>query len=64
MVVVDFGDVFLLDKGCIVVDVDCKINLVDVWVGGDCVVGGEDLMVVVVEDGKIVVEFIYVSLGV
>ncbi|MHA1537111.1 MAG: NAD(P)-dependent oxidoreductase [Alphaproteobacteria bacterium] len=37
----------------IAVDKHRKTSLADVWAGGDCVEGGEDLTVAAVEDGKI-----------
>ncbi|PVE22065.1 dihydropyrimidine dehydrogenase [Microvirga sp. KLBC 81] len=46
------SDVLDLDGGRIVVDADRRTSLPDVWAGGDCVVGGRDLTVVAVEDGK------------
>ena len=42
-----------LSGGRIEVDAGRRTSLVDVWAGGDCVDGGEDLTVVAVEDGKI-----------
>ena len=41
-----------LQGGRIVVDEERRSSLPDVWAGGDCVVGGEDLTVAAVEDGK------------
>ena len=40
-------------SGRILVDDDRRSSLPDVWAGGDCVVGGEDLTVAAVEDGKV-----------
>ena len=45
--------------GRIAVDDERRTNLHDVWAGGDCVAGGEDLTVVAVEDGKIAAESIH-----
>jgi len=45
--------------GRIKVDDERRTNLHDVWAGGDCVAGGEDLTVVAVEDGKIAAESIH-----
>lgn len=50
-------------KGRITVDENRKCNLDNVWAGGDCVVGGEDLTVGAVEDGKIAAEAINKYLG-
>ena len=47
-----------LDGGRIVVDSERRTSMSDVWAGGDCVAGGEDLTVVAVEDGKIAAESI------
>ena len=52
-----------LEKGRIVVDADRKTSLGDVWAGGDCVLGGEDLTVTAVEDGKIAAESINAALS-
>lgn len=52
-----------LEGGRIVVDDERKTNLNDVWAGGDCVSGGEDLTVVAVEDGKLAAESINRFLG-
>jgi dihydropyrimidine dehydrogenase (NAD+) subunit PreT len=41
-----------LQDGRIKVDGERRTSLEGVWAGGDCVVGGEDLTVVAVEDGK------------
>ncbi|MGD0639346.1 MAG: NAD(P)-dependent oxidoreductase [Roseiarcus sp.] len=38
--------------GRIVVDGERRTSLADVWAGGDCIVGGRDLTVSAVEDGK------------
>jgi glutamate synthase (NADPH/NADH) small chain len=42
-----------IEKGRIVVDDERKTSLDNVWAGGDCVLGGEDLTVCVVQDGKL-----------
>ncbi len=52
------GDVPDLDGGRIAVNDERKTSLPDVWAGGDCIAGGEDLTVVAVEDGKIAAESI------
>jgi glutamate synthase (NADPH/NADH) small chain len=63
LVQADLGDALSLEKGRIVVDDDRKTNLPDVWAGGDCVLGGEDLTVAAVEDGKIAAESINAALS-
>ncbi|WP_460081928.1 NAD(P)-dependent oxidoreductase [Roseibium sp. LAB1] len=62
LVQADLGDALTLEKGKIVVDADRKTSLADVWAGGDCVLGGEDLTVAAVEDGKIAAESINAAL--
>ena len=62
MVLVAIGQTFLdaplgpgtlaLDGGRIRVDAERRTTLPDVWAGGDCVAGGQDLTVSAVEDGK------------
>ncbi len=42
-----------MDKGRIVVDADRRTSIENVWAGGDCVLGGQDLTVVAVQDGKL-----------
>lgn len=42
-----------LSDGRIGVDSDRQTSLPDVWAGGDCVAGGDDLTVSAVEDGKV-----------
>jgi glutamate synthase (NADPH/NADH) small chain len=42
-----------IEHGRIVVDDDRKTSLDNVWAGGDCVTGGEDLTVCAVQDGKL-----------
>ncbi|MBT8136518.1 MAG: NAD(P)-dependent oxidoreductase [Gammaproteobacteria bacterium] len=42
-----------IEHGRIVVDEQRRTSLPDVWAGGDCVPGGEDLTVSAVEDGKV-----------
>ncbi len=53
-----------LSGGRIKVDDNRRTSIEGIWAGGDCVVGGEDLTVVAVEDGKIAAENIHKSLGV
>lgn len=52
-----------LDDGRIAVDGDGKTSLGDVYAGGDCVVGGEDLTVAAVADGKRAADAIHRSFG-
>jgi glutamate synthase (NADPH/NADH) small chain len=52
------NDAIELQGGRIAVDEERRTNLKDVWAGGDCIAGGEDLTVVAVEDGKIAAESI------
>ena len=62
MVLVAIGQSFLdgplgpgtlaLDGGRIRIDPERRTTLPDVWAGGDCVAGGQDLTVSAVEDGK------------
>lgn len=51
-----------IERGRIVVDDERKTSLADVWAGGDCVLGGEDLTVAAVEDGKVAAESIHRAL--
>ncbi len=48
----------MIRNGRIVVDEHRKTSLDKVWAGGDCILGGEDLTVAAVEDGKIAAEAI------
>ncbi len=49
----DLADAGLkMQSGRIVIDVDGKTSLGNVWAGGDCVHGGEDLTVAAVADGR------------
>jgi dihydropyrimidine dehydrogenase (NAD+) subunit PreT len=41
-----------LEKGRIKVDAERRTSVPGIWAGGDCVVGGQDLTVAAVEDGK------------
>jgi glutamate synthase (NADPH/NADH) small chain len=52
------GERLELTKGRIVVDQGRRTSLEDVWAGGDCIDGGEDLTVAAVEDGKVAAESI------
>jgi dihydropyrimidine dehydrogenase (NAD+) subunit PreT len=46
-------------NGRIAVNEDRKTSLGNVWAGGDCVAGGEDLTVSAVQDGKLAAESIH-----
>ncbi len=46
------GDGVRLEDGRIAVDGEGRTSLGDVWAGGDCVAGGQDLTVAAVQDGK------------
>ena len=46
------GELLELAGGRIVVDAERRTSLEGVWAGGDCVLGGKDLTVAAVEDGK------------
>jgi len=63
LIAADLGGALSLEKGRIVVDADRRTSLADVWAGGDCVLGGEDLTVAAVEDGKIAAESINAALS-
>jgi len=56
-------DAITLKGGRIEVDENRRSNLEDVWAGGDCIAGGEDLTVAAVEDGKVAAEDINRYLG-
>lgn len=47
------GSLKLSGDGRITVSEDCKTSLDNVWAGGDCITGGQDLTVAAVEDGKV-----------
>lgn len=49
----DTADTLEIEGNRISVDDHRKTSLADVWAGGDCVVGGEDLTVAAVQDGKL-----------
>ncbi len=52
-----------VEYGKIVVDEDQTTTLPDVWAGGDCVAGGEDLTVSAVQHGKVAAHAIDRYLG-
>ncbi len=58
------GAAIEIKDGRIVVDGERRTSLQGVWAGGDCVVGGEDLTVQAVEDGKQAARSIISALGV
>lgn len=47
------ADALDLDSGRIATDADGRTSLADVWAGGDCVAGGQDLTVKAVQMGKL-----------
>ena len=47
------ADILDIENGRIGVDDNRKTSLPDVWAGGDCIFGGEDLTVSAVQDGKL-----------
>lgn len=49
----DAADTLDVENGRIRVDDNRRTSLSDVWAGGDCVSGGEDLTVSAVQDGKL-----------
>ena len=57
------GAPIALKGGRILVDAERRTSLEGVWAGGDCVLGGDDLTVVAVEDGKRAARSIIAALG-
>jgi dihydropyrimidine dehydrogenase (NAD+) subunit PreT len=49
----DTAETLELEHGRISVNEVRKTSLADVWAGGDCILGGEDLTVSAVQDGKV-----------
>ena len=49
----DAGEMLCVEHGRVVVDAHRRTSLDDVWAGGDCVQGGQDLTVTAVQDGKV-----------
>jgi len=49
----DTGESLKVIHGRISANDDRKTSLSDVWAGGDCILGGEDLTVAAVQDGKV-----------
>lgn len=58
----DAGAMLRVEGGRIVVDAHRRTSLDDVWAGGDCVLGGQDLTVTAVQDGKVAAHAIDASL--
>lgn len=61
-----FGDVaesFEQKGGKLLVDGDRRTSLPDVWAGGDCIFGSDDLTVTAVQDGKVAANSIDRALG-
>ncbi len=56
---VDSTGSLAIEEGRIAVDDERKTSLDNVWAGGDCVVGGEDLTVCAVQDGKLAARSIH-----
>ena len=52
-------DAIVLDGGRIKVDASRRTSLPDVWAGGDCAAGGQDLTVAAVDDGRRAAESIH-----
>ena len=57
------AEILDVEQGRIVVDDNGKSSLPDVWAGGDCVHGGQDLTVSAVQDGKVAAIAIDRALG-
>ena len=49
----DSAEFLELERGRISVNDHRRTSLADVWAGGDCIHGGEDLTVSAVQDGKV-----------
>lgn len=56
------NDLLELQSGRIAVNADRQTSLPDVFAGGDCIYGGEDLTVQAVQDGKIAAQAIHQQL--
>ena len=59
----DSSEAPALTNGRIAVDADRRTSLPDVWAGGDCIDGGDDLTVSAVEDGKVAAAAIHRTLS-
>jgi glutamate synthase (NADPH/NADH) small chain len=53
------GGVLALEGGRIKADAGRRTSLANVWAGGDCVAGGQDLTVAAVDDGRRAAESIH-----
>ena len=51
-----------LENNRIKVDTERRTSDADIWAGGDCIAGGDDLTVAAVQDGKLAAESIHLSL--
>lgn len=51
-----------MEKGRVKVDAQRRTSDANIWAGGDCIAGGEDLTVAAVQDGKLAAESIHSSL--
>ncbi|WP_026381841.1 NAD(P)-dependent oxidoreductase [Afifella pfennigii] len=56
------AEAIALQDGRIGVDEERRTSVAGIWAGGDCILGGEDLTVVAVEDGKRAAESIHRAL--
>jgi dihydropyrimidine dehydrogenase (NAD+) subunit PreT len=56
-------DTIVLDGGRIKIDASRRTSLPDVWAGGDCAAGGQDLTVAAVDDGRRAAESIHAYLS-
>ena len=57
------GPAIALENGRISVDDEGRTSLANVWAGGDCIVGGEDLTVAAVAQGRDAAECIHRTLS-
>jgi glutamate synthase (NADPH/NADH) small chain len=53
------GSGIQMQGGRIAVDAERRTSVPDIWAGGDCIAGGQDLTVAAVEDGKVAAESIH-----
>ncbi|RUU42275.1 NAD(P)-dependent oxidoreductase [Mesorhizobium sp. M6A.T.Ca.TU.002.02.2.1] len=56
------GALLALEAGRIKVDAECRTSLANVWAGGDCIYGGDDLTVSAVAQGRDAAESIHRAL--
>jgi glutamate synthase (NADPH/NADH) small chain len=59
----DAAEILAIENGRIDVNEERKTSLDDVWAGGDCIAGGDDLTVSAVQDGKLAAKSIDRFLG-